>query len=120
MKIKYYFCTTELGVLEKTDDNKYVYNSNIPNEQKLSNNSEFKISGYSLAGSTNKESAYLFGEFQQLIHDYSKYDLIRKSAKIKVKDSAWEKLVKYSKLKYFTPGLYTQLADTDIETKETE
>ena len=119
MRIKYFFRDTELGELEKTDDHKYVYNSNSPNEQKLlSTNLSFKVSGYSLGGSTNRESAYLFGEFQQLIAYFARKHLIRTSAKIKEKDSAWEKLVKFSKLKYFATDFYVQLADG--ERKEIE
>ena len=114
MKIKYLFCGAEVGELRKTEKNTYVYNSNAPNEQKLLCLSEaFEASGYSLRNSSNRESSFLFGEFKQLIETFSKKTLIRDMAKITKYDSNWDKLVKFARLKYFTPTFYVQLADDE-------
>ena len=108
------YCKTELGILERANNKTYVYNSNVLNEQKLLSTSEgFKASNYSLWNSSNMENAYLFGEFTQLINNLSKKDIVRKSAKVTEKDSEWEKLVKFAKLKYYTRGFYVQPADEE-------
>ena len=114
MKLRYMFRGTELGILEKIDKKKYMYNSNVSNEQRLINTCvSFRVSNYSLLNSENKESSYLFGEFELLVDDFMKSDSIRESARIKNRDSKWEKLVKFSKLNYFTPGFYVQMVDEE-------
>jgi len=112
MKLIYLFRGTEVGELEKTDRNTYVYNSYVENEQKLLNTSgAFKASNYSLWNSSNRESATLFYPFKDLIADFSKKNLIRAAAKITGKESEWEQLVKLASLKYFATDFYVQLAD---------
>ena len=114
MKLKYFFCRTELGELEKTDENTYVYNSDMVNEQNLLRLSEeFNASNYTLQNSQSRESTVLFHDFKELIDNFSNKNLIRASAKIDGNESDWEKLVKFAKLKYFTPTFYVQLADEE-------
>ena len=114
MRIKYLFCRTELGELRKTDNDTYVYDSNVFNEQELLRTSkEFEASDYSLWNSVNRESSMLFGDFKRLIKAFSNKPLIRDLANITGNESEWDRLVKFASLSYFTPAFYVQLADEE-------
>ena len=125
MKIYYYYGTTVLGFVEKTE-NGYMYTSNIPNEQKLKSKWLITESDYKLFDSFERESEELFPEFKKLIpgDDPDEYDPmtyyqnayysrrirpdIIDRAKINFGNSEWEMLVKMSKLNWFPSGFYVQ------------
>ena len=124
MKIFYYYGSTVLGFVEKTE-NGFMYTSNIPNEQKLRSERLITESDYKLFDSFERESEELFSEFKQLIpgNDPDEYDpttywqnpynrRVRPDtidrAKINFGDSEWEMLTKMSKLNWFPSGFYVQ------------
>jgi len=104
-KLVYYYRDVPLGVLEKTEK-RYVYTSNIANEQKLRDNIAVRAN-YELWGSFKRESSELFPEMARLLEKFSRQD-IQERAGIKPEDSVWEKLVKISQLNVYPAGFYVQ------------
>ena len=113
MRIYYYYCSTVLGFVEKTEDG-YMYTSNIPNERELKKNLLITESRYTLFDSFERESKELFPEFKEFCR--SMRDDILCRAKINSGDSEWDMLVKLSKLKWYPSGFYVQ--DKLNETKQ--
>jgi len=103
-KISFEYRNISLGILEKSS-NGYVYNSNIPNEQKVRESKVFPQSDYSLWNSFQKTSKELFQDIQDVLESFSREDIAQRAG-IKNQDSTWEKLVKISKLKTLTPNFY--------------
>jgi len=105
-KIILYYRRIPLGALERTE-NGYMYSSDFENEQKVKNIGLLTYSEYSLWNSTKRESKKLFPEFLEIINKCSRADIVE-MASITSQDSMWDKLVKLSRLEYFTPNFYVQ------------
>ncbi|MCL2072657.1 MAG: hypothetical protein FWH18_01950 [Marinilabiliaceae bacterium] len=90
--------------MEKTE-NGYIYNSDIANEQYLLDKHILTRSDYGLWNSINKKSKTLFPDFEDIIMSCSRSDILYR-ANICSSDSKWDKLVKLSALKWFTPNAY--------------
>ena len=114
MRIYYYYCSTVLGFVEKTEDG-YKYTSNIPNEQNLKRNLLVTESRYTLFDSFERECKELFPEFKDFIRSM-RPDIINR-AKINSGDSEWEMLVKLSKLKYYPSGFYVHEKLNEVRQK---
>ena len=91
--IKLFYCSTLLGYLEKTE-NEYVYTSNIPNEQMLKEKRTLTESEYGLWNSFKRESQKLFPDFEDLLKQWSRADILKR-ANITPEDSEWENLLNY-------------------------
>jgi len=114
IKVTLYFRFIPLGFLEKTE-NGYVYTSYIENEQQTQIMQLLKVYDYSLWSSFKRTKRKLFPEFERIVRECSRADII-KSAGIDSQDSMWDKLVKLSRLSWFTPNLYVQQTG-DIESE---
>jgi hypothetical protein len=109
MKIKLIYCDTLVGELEKTEDDKYIYTSNIYNEQKLSKERRcFKYSDYTLWNSFKKESSELFIDFETILLRCSREDVL-KCVGITPEGSKWERLLKLSTLEVRENNFFVQL-----------
>lgn len=105
VKLILFYCTTPLGVLEKSN-NGYVYTSNIKNEQRLSEEHLLISSDYNLYNSFKRESRKLFPEFERFIEQTRK-DILERAG-ILPEDSQWDILVKLSQRPTFPSGFYVQ------------
>ena len=99
----------QLGELQKTKKG-YEYSSEISNEQILKKEYLLTDSEYSLWDSYKKVSDKLFKEFQEILTNCKREDIMREAGIISI-DSDWIRLVKLSKLTFFTPGFYVQSID---------
>jgi len=109
MKLKYFYCTHELGILEKVEDG-YRYTSNVSNEQMMLQRRLYFRCEYDLWDSNKRTSEELFPAFQKIVADANREDIVKRAG-ITPDDSDWEKLVKLSKLKYFPSGFYVQFSE---------
>ena len=101
-KLTLFFRRLPVGFLRRTADG-YQYTSYTDNEDLLR---ELLIaSDYGLWRSFKRQSGKLFPEFKEILDSCSRKDIIS-SAGINETDSMWEKLVKLSRLSFFTPNFY--------------
>jgi hypothetical protein len=112
IKLTLYFRRIPLGVLEKIE-NEYIYTSYIENEQQTQLMQLLTTYEYSLWGSSKRKTRKLFSEFEEIIIRCSRADILE-YASINPQDSAWDKLIKLSRLQWFTPNFYVQQTK-DIE-----
>jgi len=112
MRITLYFYKTPMGVLERNEKG-YVYTSYIENEQMLRERRLMSDSEYSLWGSYKRGSKLLFPEFERIIEQCSRQDIVQ-NAEINSDDSKWDKLIKLSRLQWYPRGFYVQQT-TDME-----
>jgi len=98
-----------MGVLERTERG-YMFSSNLENEQKIKDVGILTSHDYSLWHSIKRENKKLFPEFVQIINNCRRADII-KAASITPQDSMWDKLVKLSRLSWYTPNFYVQPAE---------
>ena len=103
--IKLYYKEFELGYLTfDYENNVFVYNSNVENENKA----KAKYLGmefYYLSNSKNKRQKILFENFIEYTECLGRTDIIEK-AKIQKDDTLYEKLEKIAKLNWNNEGFY--------------
>jgi len=113
MKLKYFYCTTPLGILERTP-NGYKYTSNVRNEQRLKEGYLLTEANYGLWNSSGAESSELFPDIERVL-DTRREDIWERAG-VTPQDSKWEKLVKISQLPTFPSGFFLRVTDdTDEE-----
>ncbi|MCL1894655.1 MAG: hypothetical protein FWG02_10580 [Holophagaceae bacterium] len=105
VRLTLYYRDTPMGFVEKIGK-EYSYTSYLENEQIVRNTLLFSISGitreykeYNLWGSKNRKSKTLFPVMVRFLERCRRAD-IQERANIDPKDSMWEKLVKFSGLKF--------------------
>ena len=106
MRLTYYYCTTPLGILEKTP-NGYKYTSNVRNEQRLREKRILSNMTYSLWNSCGEESSELFPDIERVLDETRENTL--EMAGVTPQDSKWDKLVKVAQLRAFPSGFYLQV-----------
>ena len=112
LKIGLYYRGCQFGFLEKTE-NGYSYTSNIRTEERYRPSQVFPQADYSLWGSFKRGSKTLFAEFKYILYSCCRREDIVGRARIEQNDSDWEKLVKLSKLDWFTPSFNVQQINED-------
>lgn len=92
MKIMFKYMNFSLGFLTFENNDTYVYNSNIEEEQKAKK-ATFGILDYSLYNSNNIKSKKIFKDFLQFLNQSSREDIV-KYCNIKADDNDFQKLLK--------------------------
>ena len=118
MKLKYFYNTTPLGTLEKTQEG-YKYTSNVRNEERLREKRILSNMNYSLWNSSGQESADIPPDIMKALATMRGEILER--AGVTPEDSIWDVLVKVSRRKTLPSGFYLQedelTQETDIAPK---
>lgn len=117
MRLRYLYGGTVIGELERTEDGRYIYNSDPGNQEKLlTKNSTLGDLPRGLWSSENVESDELPPAFEKLIKDFSREDILTQ-ANIKPGDSKWEQLVKLSTLKVHSSAFHVQQTSSESGTE---
>ena len=109
-RLTLFFREIPLGFLERTEKG-YRYTSYPENEQIAYD--LLLANDYSLWHSIRREKKILFAEFEQILQNCRRKDIVEDSGILDT-DSRWEKLSKLAALQWFTPNLYVQHT-TDID-----
>lgn len=104
MKIMFKYMNFSLGFLTFENNDTYVYNSNIEEEQKAKK-ATFGILDYSLYNSNNIKSKKIFKDFLQFLNQSSREDIV-KYCNIKADDNDFQKLLKMAN-KNLSLGAYS-------------
>jgi hypothetical protein len=117
MQLTLFYRGIPLGVVERTE-NGYRYTSYTENEQEPLKRRWFTQSDYNLWGSFKREKPMLFSEFEKIISDCRRSDILE-AAEINPKDSLWDKLVKLSHLNWHQSNNFyvQQTGDMEEESK---
>ena len=104
MKIMFKYMNFSLGFLTFENNEIYVYNSNIEEEQKAKK-ATFGILDYSLYNSNNLKSKKIFKDFLHFLNQSSREDIV-KYCNIKADDNDFQKLLKMAN-KNLSLGAYS-------------
>ena len=112
MKIMFKYMNFSLGFLTFENNDTYVYNSNIEEEQKAKK-ATFGILDYSLYNSNNIKSKKIFKDFLQFLNQSSREDIVKycnikadDNDNIKADDNDFQKLLKMAN-KNLSLGAYS-------------
>jgi len=113
--ITLYFFEIPLGFIVKTDAG-YSYTSYSSNEELfIYHDQSFQSKNYTLWNSEKRESIELFHEFNEVLVNWSRQDIL-KGAGITSTDTKWDKLVKLSMVRVHRVDFYVQQTeDSDKE-----
>ena len=110
-QLRLWYCSRQMGMLERTKQG-YKYTSNTESEQQLLRQGALDRSEYDLWGSKERESKALFEDFEKILEETSRKDILERAG-INSNDSQWDRLVKLARLKYFPRGFYVQLEEKE-------